>query len=522
MSMRSVRFDMNQLARVAADALAADRCVSIEKCPDGMYNKSYLFTMSDGRQVIGKVPNPNAGIPHFTTASEVATMDFVRAIKLHSIFGFADGLGGGPHRLRNSSTSADNPVGAEYIIMEKMPGVQLLQVWDQMALTDKLQVITQLFKFQRMWLSARFGKIGSLYYADDVEASAPDESHLFTDTNGTEVRNERFAIGPTTGRDWIDEGRSLLKCDRGPWTSISDYYQAVLQREIDATKTARRLPKQMVMLCAPTLYLPTREKKLAVLESYAHVVRCLLPSDPLVCASHLWHSDLHDENIFVDPVNPTRIIGIIDWQSTQAGPLFENTIDPGILDYDGPDIESLEKPTLPQKYKELIEADKAAEIKLYYSKSLLVAYRRLIQKNPSLKRTSEFQASTAFAILKLSRRIFEVGKAHVQALMSGLRLEWSDLTAVQQAGEPGFPLSLSVSELQRIESDAEAADAGIQAMDEIRRRLGRYWPEKGAVQAQHYDETKRLLKQIKEELLHEFAVDPEGMKVFEQFWPFDQ
>ena len=27
---------------------------------------------------MAKVPNPNAGRPHFTTASEVATMEFVR------------------------------------------------------------------------------------------------------------------------------------------------------------------------------------------------------------------------------------------------------------------------------------------------------------------------------------------------------------------------------------------------------------------------------------------------------------
>lgn len=33
--------------------------------------------MDTGKEVIGKVPNPNAGIEHYTTASEVATMDFV-------------------------------------------------------------------------------------------------------------------------------------------------------------------------------------------------------------------------------------------------------------------------------------------------------------------------------------------------------------------------------------------------------------------------------------------------------------
>jgi hypothetical protein len=33
--------------------------------------------MRDGRQFIARLPNPNAGQPHYTTASEVATMDYV-------------------------------------------------------------------------------------------------------------------------------------------------------------------------------------------------------------------------------------------------------------------------------------------------------------------------------------------------------------------------------------------------------------------------------------------------------------
>lgn len=69
---------MNRLARVAADSVGADQCISIEKYPDGMHNKVFLMTMDNGREVVAKVPNPNAGLPHFTTASEVATMDFVR------------------------------------------------------------------------------------------------------------------------------------------------------------------------------------------------------------------------------------------------------------------------------------------------------------------------------------------------------------------------------------------------------------------------------------------------------------
>ena len=50
-----------------------------------MFNKAFLLSMEDGREVVAKVPNPNAGIPHFTTASEVATMDFVSPSRTTSI-----------------------------------------------------------------------------------------------------------------------------------------------------------------------------------------------------------------------------------------------------------------------------------------------------------------------------------------------------------------------------------------------------------------------------------------------------
>lgn len=74
---REIRFDLNKLAKVAADLVGAAQCVSIKKYLDGMFNRAFLLSMEDGREVVAKVPNPNAGVPHFTTASEVAMMDFV-------------------------------------------------------------------------------------------------------------------------------------------------------------------------------------------------------------------------------------------------------------------------------------------------------------------------------------------------------------------------------------------------------------------------------------------------------------
>lgn len=68
---------MDKLAQIAASTVGSRFCVAIEKYPDGQFSKAFLMTMEDGKQVVAKVPNPNAGQSKYTTASEVATMEFV-------------------------------------------------------------------------------------------------------------------------------------------------------------------------------------------------------------------------------------------------------------------------------------------------------------------------------------------------------------------------------------------------------------------------------------------------------------
>jgi hypothetical protein len=47
------------------------------KCKEGLNNKAYLLTMDNGSEVFAKLPNPCAGPAFYTTASEVATREFV-------------------------------------------------------------------------------------------------------------------------------------------------------------------------------------------------------------------------------------------------------------------------------------------------------------------------------------------------------------------------------------------------------------------------------------------------------------
>lgn len=79
LACRYVKFDMPKLLELAASAIGSKSCTEVVKVSEGQHNKVFQFTMSDGRQAIAKLPNPNAGRPHFTTASEVATLDFVQA-----------------------------------------------------------------------------------------------------------------------------------------------------------------------------------------------------------------------------------------------------------------------------------------------------------------------------------------------------------------------------------------------------------------------------------------------------------
>jgi hypothetical protein len=110
-----VEYDINALAIVAARAAGSEACIHVDALPGGMHNKVLLLTMDDGQQVIAKLPFPVAGKRHFMTASEVATIDWLRTLTTTPV----------PKVLAWCSRAETTPVKAEYIIMEKACGVPL-------------------------------------------------------------------------------------------------------------------------------------------------------------------------------------------------------------------------------------------------------------------------------------------------------------------------------------------------------------------------------------------------------------
>lgn len=84
--------------------------------------------------------------------------------------------------------------------MAKAPGVQLESVWEKLALKEKLQLAINVARYQKAWVKISFSKIGSLYYTEDLQAPSPQD-FLYVDSDGHQIRDVRFAVGPATGRE---------------------------------------------------------------------------------------------------------------------------------------------------------------------------------------------------------------------------------------------------------------------------------------------------------------------------------
>ncbi|KAJ5329283.1 phosphotransferase enzyme family protein [Penicillium brevicompactum] len=523
---REIRFDLNKLASVAADSVGATQCISIKKYSDGMFNKAFLMSMNDGQEVIAKVPNPNAGVPHFTTASEVATMDFARKVLDTPA----------PRVHLWNSRAESHPVGAEFIIMDKVEGVPLSQVWGRMKLPQKLQVLLAMTRLQKQWLSVSFSHYGSLYYTGDVQPLVGNQYVK----DGETVKDSEFVIGPTTGRDWIDAGRSSLEVERGPWASITHFLQAVGTREMKAIQSLKP-PKQIALFCGPKLYRPDTQKKITALAWWRQIVDVLIPKNTALAIPRLWHNDLHDDNVFVDPHNPEKITGIIDWQSCHISPLFNHNPekitgiidwqschisplfnhnpDPAFLDWNGLEPESLDLAPRP-KLSGLSPEERSAALHEYSIQNVLIGWRKLMHaKNPELYQVAEFRKTAAYGLIFLAHRTFEYGETHFQSLLVDLKDTWADLPAV--TSDIPFPFEFSEADVERIKLDSHGAVAGTDLVAEVKERIGDLWPDKGFVEHERYDDCRAALQEVKVQMLEQLAETDEEKAEYERYWPFD-
>jgi hypothetical protein len=82
---RYLELGLQVLVKVAENAMGSDaNCVEITRLPEGNFNKTFLVTMHDGDQLIARLPNPNAGRAHYTTASKLRLWTMYASFTCHT------------------------------------------------------------------------------------------------------------------------------------------------------------------------------------------------------------------------------------------------------------------------------------------------------------------------------------------------------------------------------------------------------------------------------------------------------
>ncbi|KAJ8109346.1 hypothetical protein OPT61_g7526 [Boeremia exigua] len=425
---RYVKFDIDQLCAVAASTGPHSPVCSIEEI-EGGFSKALFLSKQDGSEIIAKIPFPIAGPPKYTTASEVAVLQYLHAHTQVPV----------PKVLAWSSDPS-NPVGAEYIIMEKAPGIQLFKRWGELSDWDQLCVVKQLTKLEGQIAKIRFPASGSLYLC---ESMADDDAYVSldreTDPSG------RFCIGPSCERGWHPQGMTapLHTCfNRGPWPDMSSFGVAIVEREIALLERG----------LTPTTNGPpcgSFEEQITVLKVAKEVMSAL--NEPRfidkVSGPALWHTDLHLGNIYVSEEDPAKIVSLIDWQSIVVSPLFLQARFPEFLPVnDDYTLGTKEFPKLPENYDEMgADSREYAEYRLKQAK--LAKGWELYSGVKNNKAYKALHVPMFFRELFIrSGKVSEEGEIPLRACLIELSKTWNKLGFTAQC-----PAQFNKDDLQRHE-----------------------------------------------------------------------
>ena len=203
LSERSIKFNVQALKDIASRSLKRGAVASLRKLAEGGFNRVFLLTFEDGFEVIAKIPY-NISVPErLATASEVATMDFLSSKELPV------------PRIHAWSADSNNPVGVEYIIMQKAPGKPLEDRWFHLTQKERVCFMESYIRLEGKLFELRLNAYGSIYYKDALPSNLQLDLHPPVSWERKDD-TDRFCIGPTTDyMFWL--GRySRLAIDRGP------------------------------------------------------------------------------------------------------------------------------------------------------------------------------------------------------------------------------------------------------------------------------------------------------------------
>ncbi|OJD24356.1 hypothetical protein ACJ73_04291 [Blastomyces percursus] len=274
----------------------------------------------------------------------------------------------------------------------------------------------------------------------------------------------------------------------------------------------------------PRQYQPSTLKKVSALHNYLKVAPYVLPENRATHASVLWHGDLHLQNIFVDPGEPTHVLGIIDWQSVSACPLFMQVTRPNFLDYNGPAPEELQQVRLPANFDDSMIPDEQQKAKaLHQAQTLHNLYlARSRQVNIEAFQAMQGQDTLRHQVSVVPGLTLTDYEPCLSSLLRDAEKQCSKIVGMGTDGLPlvPCPLHLSAAEIQQQERDEELWAGGVELMNNFISDTGYFKHWDGRVSDVDYELSKRQLAEGIERFLSREARNEDECKAWLNVLPF--
>lgn len=182
----------------------------------------------------------------------------------------------------------NNDVGMQYMIMERMPGVHLYKIWDELSLEHQISLIGDIAKVLKQLAGLEFPNIGMLDSEFCVRSFC--------------------ALPKISVQEPTETGARPVNIGLGPFSSTVEFLEAFVQG------IRRSQVSSAIVSCLDDVD--------EIIQNYttAHVADSFL-APPF----RLIHGDFDAQNILVTAPtdeDPPRITAIIDWENSYVGPLY--------------------------------------------------------------------------------------------------------------------------------------------------------------------------------------------------------
>ena len=269
--------------------LAEDARCTVSFHAQGAFNKLYKVD-TDFSTWLMRVALPVD--PHRKTASEVATIEFIR-----------DNTDCPVPKVIAFDSSNNNALRFEWILMEFVAGQPLYRAWRKLPTSSKEALVKQLALYQSQLFHQKFHVIGSLY----------------TDIY---IHPHFYKIDSMVTMHFFWGDRAARSFPRGPFRNSREWFEARLGIVLDEQN--RVLEKT-----TDEDEIEDAEASKSLAEQLLAVLPKIFPPDEDV-SSVIFHDDLSMQNILVDDLG--NLVGIVDWECVSAFPLWRACQFPSLLD----------------------------------------------------------------------------------------------------------------------------------------------------------------------------------------------